>query len=182
MYRAIAETNRRRQIQEEYNAAHNITPRTIKKAIRDTLDTLEKSLDEVEAESARTSGKKSAKRRRIDPSAARPTTPSRRKDGLPTRLSLPPVRLPVPVVDDALFAYQTNADPDTVSEITEFSRADSPAPLEMLQRFGELHADAQRKLMAKIEREMDAAAKIWDFENAARFRDILIQLKGIASG
>ncbi|NLZ70195.1 MAG: excinuclease ABC subunit UvrB [Clostridiaceae bacterium] len=182
MYRAIAETNRRRRIQEEYNAAHGITPRTIKKAIRDTLDTLEKSLDEVEAESARTSGKQPTRRRRIDPSAARPTTPSRRKDGLPTRLSLPPVRLPAPVVDDAVFAYQTDADREAATEAAGFSGTDSPAPFEMLQRFSELDADAQRKLMAKIEREMDAAAKIWDFENAARFRDILIQLKGLASG
>ena len=37
MSKAIAETKRRRQIQEEYNKAHGITPQTIKKAVRDTI-------------------------------------------------------------------------------------------------------------------------------------------------
>lgn len=37
MDNAIKETNRRRQIQQEYNEANNITPQTIKKAVRDTI-------------------------------------------------------------------------------------------------------------------------------------------------
>lgn len=37
MEKAIAETNRRRSIQMEYNKKHGITPRTIKKSIRDTI-------------------------------------------------------------------------------------------------------------------------------------------------
>ena len=37
MERAIAETNRRRKIQEEYNIKHNITPTTIIKEVRDTI-------------------------------------------------------------------------------------------------------------------------------------------------
>ena len=37
MRRAIDETNRRRSLQEEYNRQHDITPRTIRKAIRDSL-------------------------------------------------------------------------------------------------------------------------------------------------
>ncbi len=37
MEKAISETNRRRQIQEQYNKEHNITPQTIKKSIRDTI-------------------------------------------------------------------------------------------------------------------------------------------------
>ncbi len=37
MEKAITETNRRRQIQEEYNKEHNITPKTIKKSIRDVI-------------------------------------------------------------------------------------------------------------------------------------------------
>lgn len=37
MEKAISETNRRRKIQEEYNIKHNITPKTIKKSVRDTI-------------------------------------------------------------------------------------------------------------------------------------------------
>ncbi len=40
MDRAILETNRRRKIQEEYNKAHRITPRTIQKAVRNILASL----------------------------------------------------------------------------------------------------------------------------------------------
>ena len=37
MEKAIKETNRRRSIQEKYNEEHNITPKTIKKDVRDTI-------------------------------------------------------------------------------------------------------------------------------------------------
>ncbi|MFA9465320.1 MAG: excinuclease ABC subunit UvrB [Velocimicrobium sp.] len=37
MNKAISETNRRRQIQHDYNEAHGITPTTIKKAVRDLI-------------------------------------------------------------------------------------------------------------------------------------------------
>ncbi len=37
MEKAITETNRRRSIQQAYNEAHNITPQTIKKAVRDLI-------------------------------------------------------------------------------------------------------------------------------------------------
>ena len=43
MQRAIDETNRRRSIQENYNRLHNITPRTIEKAIKDITEGLEES-------------------------------------------------------------------------------------------------------------------------------------------
>ena len=37
MEKAISETNRRRKIQQQYNIEHGITPKTIKKSIRDTI-------------------------------------------------------------------------------------------------------------------------------------------------
>ena len=37
MKNAITETNRRREIQQKYNEEHNITPQTIKKAVRDLI-------------------------------------------------------------------------------------------------------------------------------------------------
>jgi len=38
MEKAIYETNRRRKIQDEYNKQHNITPKTIKKGIREIIE------------------------------------------------------------------------------------------------------------------------------------------------
>ena len=46
MLTSITETNRRRGIQLAYNEEHNITPVTIRKDIRDTLDTFEEIVDE----------------------------------------------------------------------------------------------------------------------------------------
>jgi excinuclease ABC subunit B len=40
MQRAVAETNRRRTIQENYNTENGITPHSVKKEIRDVLDTI----------------------------------------------------------------------------------------------------------------------------------------------
>ena len=37
MEKAIRETNRRRKIQSEYNEAHGIVPKTIKKSVRDAI-------------------------------------------------------------------------------------------------------------------------------------------------
>ncbi len=37
MEKAISETNRRRKIQEQYNQAHGITPKTIQKSVRDNI-------------------------------------------------------------------------------------------------------------------------------------------------
>ena len=49
MKKAIAETQRRRQLQEEYNKAHGITPKTIQKEIRDDI-AITKPVNEKEEE------------------------------------------------------------------------------------------------------------------------------------
>ena len=50
MMNAVSETNRRRSIQQEYNRVNNITPKTVKKAVRDIFD--------IVAENSRDSGSK----------------------------------------------------------------------------------------------------------------------------
>ncbi len=49
MDKAISETNRRREIQEKYNAEHGITPKTIQKAVRDLIS-ISKSVAKEEYE------------------------------------------------------------------------------------------------------------------------------------
>lgn len=46
MRRAIEETQRRREIQMQYNKEHNITPKTIKKLVKNTLEITKKLSDE----------------------------------------------------------------------------------------------------------------------------------------
>jgi excinuclease ABC subunit B len=48
MKKAISETNRRREIQEQYNKENGITPQTIKKAVRDLIKISEKVEPETE--------------------------------------------------------------------------------------------------------------------------------------
>ena len=43
MMNAVSETNRRRDIQKKFNEEHNVTPRTIKKAVRDVFDIVAES-------------------------------------------------------------------------------------------------------------------------------------------
>lgn len=47
MAATIEETKRRREIQDKYNKEHNIIPKTIKKSVRDSIETLKPADDEV---------------------------------------------------------------------------------------------------------------------------------------
>ena len=51
MKRAIDETNRRRKIQQDYNKAHNITPKTIVKGINNSLE-ITKKVNEIDIKNA----------------------------------------------------------------------------------------------------------------------------------
>ncbi|MCK9216626.1 MAG: excinuclease ABC subunit UvrB [Firmicutes bacterium] len=57
MNRAISETNRRRQIQMEYNEKHGITPKTIDKGIRDVIEATTVAEDDVKYRTKRKKGK-----------------------------------------------------------------------------------------------------------------------------
>ncbi|NLF20069.1 MAG: excinuclease ABC subunit B, partial [Clostridiaceae bacterium] len=58
MFRAVEETNRRRSIQEAYNIEHNITPTTIYKEIRNTLDTFAEIVEEEGISTGKRPGEK----------------------------------------------------------------------------------------------------------------------------
>ncbi len=109
MMTSIAETNRRRAIQVAYNEEHNITPTTIRKDIRDTIDTFEDIVEEEGLQGAKASDKKD--------------------ESIEDRIR----RMPI----------------------------------------GEL-----QQLITRMEKEMRAAAKQLEFEEAARLRDLVIFAKG----
>jgi excinuclease ABC subunit B len=47
MLRAVAETNRRRQIQQAFNETHHITPQSVRKDVRDVIDTVAEAAREA---------------------------------------------------------------------------------------------------------------------------------------
>ncbi|NJP40016.1 excinuclease ABC subunit UvrB [Oscillospiraceae bacterium HV4-5-C5C] len=108
MLEAVTETNRRRAIQQAYNAEHHIIPQTIHKDIRDALDTL------------------------ADAAA---------QEGLDHKIKT----------------------------------ADSPDAKQALKQ---LKGSDLLRLADRLEKDMKAAAKKMDFEEAARLRDLWIDVKG----
>ncbi|WML41157.1 excinuclease ABC subunit UvrB [Neobacillus sp. OS1-2] len=63
MEKAIGETKRRREIQEEYNKKHGVTPQTIQKAIRDVIRATHAAEDQEEFTPASSFGKMNKKER-----------------------------------------------------------------------------------------------------------------------
>ena len=63
MEAAISETNRRRQVQEEYNLKHGITPKTIEKEIRDAIRATYAAEDQEEYKPQAAFGKLTKKER-----------------------------------------------------------------------------------------------------------------------
>ena len=62
MRRAVSETNRRRGLQQAYNAEHGIDPQTIRKAVTDILEVLRGSADEAPVPEKLVSGRVNAER------------------------------------------------------------------------------------------------------------------------
>jgi len=105
MFAAISETNRRRDIQLEYNKENNITPTSIKKEVRDVLETIE------------------------------------------------------------AISKEEGIAPDAVESLLDNKTARLSQP-ELV------------KLAKRLDKEMKAAAKNLDFEDAARLRDLLVAVHG----
>jgi len=62
MQKAIDETNRRRAIQTEYNRVHNITPQTVRKAVRDVIEATTKVAETQAAYVTQNKGEKMSRK------------------------------------------------------------------------------------------------------------------------
>ena len=77
MKRAIDETNRRRAIQDAYNKAHGIVPRTVVKGVRDVIE-IGKAAEEAAAKRGKQKLTATARKKLIDTLTAEMKEASRR--------------------------------------------------------------------------------------------------------
>lgn len=151
MQTALDETARRRKLQQEYNAAHGITPKTIKKAIHELI-----SADEDESyESARGRGGRSAESSAMAKKMLRTGAGSGHGKSLWSASDVAQSGGPLDFVDEEA----------RVEEIKALA-GDYFTSLEELQ-----------KTMKKMDKDMRLAAKDLEFETAAGLRDRLKRLK-----
>ncbi|SUP39769.1 excinuclease ABC subunit UvrB [Veillonella criceti] len=147
MERAISETERRREVQQAYNTAHNITPKSIRKEVKELIE-LTKLEEDVDSRSTSNqsgdSGKK-GKQAIHTSKSSKTVTKETVKKGRPTG------KLTLPNVAEVTTTYG-NADDKAVPKVT------------VEDIFNEIE---------ETTRLMKAAAKQLEFEKAATLRDKL---------
>jgi excinuclease ABC subunit B len=149
---AISETQRRRSIQQAYNAEHGIDPTTIRKAVTDILERLRPAGD-VEGASGR--------------GGRRPRSGASRRGGLGGGARRPDGR-PVRRLGTRLAAERARVSPEGVSDLDE-----ELVPSDLADASpGELGS-----LIRRLEREMQKAASELRYEEAALIRDEIAELR-----
>lgn len=78
MERAISETERRREVQQAYNKAHNITPKSIRKEVKELIE-LTKLEEEVDSSGSTTGSKRGAKSKSRQQGATDVNAPKQRQ-------------------------------------------------------------------------------------------------------
>lgn len=147
MERAISETERRREVQQAYNTAHNITPKSIRKEVKELIELtkLEEDVDSRSTSNQSSDSGKKGKQAIHTSKSSKTATKETVKKGRPTG------KLTLPNVAEVTTTYG-NADDKDVPKVT------------VEDIFNEIE---------ETTRLMKAAAKQLEFEKAATLRDKL---------
>ncbi len=217
MERAISETERRRTVQEAYNKEHNITPKSVRKEVKELIE-LTKLDDEINGTGAQSGeeAKEQPGSKRRKKSTGRPRkSPGKGVTHDPTLLGGEAARQALAEIDniDDFGASQLVAEgkagynPETLEGITDLkgpkgakakgtkgskttkaskgaADANAFAQQALADKKAALAQLTDEELFNKIEettRLMKAAAKQLEFEDAAKYRDELGELRQLWS-
>jgi excinuclease ABC subunit B len=165
MKKAIDETARRRKIQEEFNTANGITPRTIRKAIPAPLAPTD---PETISNTSRARISKSAEKAELAKRALR--TGAGQTAGRKNLWSVQDSGAPAPTQEDEVANLDLlNAD-ERLAEIQELAGEFFTGPSDI------------GRMIPKMETEMRNLAKALRFEDAAKLRDRIKRIKGLSLG
>jgi len=165
MRKAIDETARRRKIQEEFNAANGITPRTIRKAIPAPLAPTD---PETISNTSRARVSKSAEKAELAKRALR--TGAGQTAGRKNLWAVQDSGAPAPTQEDEVANLDLlNAD-ERLAEIQELAGEFFTGPSDI------------SRMIPKMETEMRNLAKALRFEDAAKLRDRIKRIKGLSLG
>lgn len=186
MERAISETERRRTVQEAYNKEHNITPKSVRKEVKELIE-LTKLEDEATDTAglrgeAGTSGAERSGPKRRKKSTGRPRkSPGKGVTHDPALLGGEAARQALAEIDD----FENFGDSSLIAEDKPSYNPDTALAQQTVMDKSAMWAQlTDEELFNKIEettRLMKAAAKQLEFEAAAKYRDELGELRQLWS-
>lgn len=186
MERAISETERRRTVQEAYNKEHDITPKSVRKEVKELIE-LTKLEDEATDTAglrgeAGTSGAERSSPKRRKKSTGRPRkSPGKGVTHDPALLGGEAARQALAEIDD----FENFGDSSLIAEDKPSYNPDTALTQQTVMDKSAMWAQlTDEELFNKIEettRLMKAAAKQLEFEAAAKYRDELGELRQLWS-
>lgn len=163
MERAISETERRREVQQAYNKAHNITPKSIRKEVKELIE-LTKLEEEIDSTGSTTDSKRGAKSKSRQPGATGANGPKQGKGASKTKHTASATDKS----DNAGSVGKRKSSLQAVAEGTATYGDSTPKIVAPAITVEDIFNDIETTT-----RLMKAAAKQLEFEKAAELRDKL---------